>query len=229
MICPGAPKLPFFESFEGPFFVDDELLAYYNRISSSLAQPELSLEEVDRDMLVCPGAPKIGFFEEYDGLGIMADEPLFCHNCVSPTTSPSFESHLEDEDRDKLVCPGAPKLEYSGFIEGLNVSSDEPLVRHGSFNSPVSTTWGLDSNDEAQPQALVGPFPEADVEPSVTFRICSVPMCRDSEVTSESTTLSTPPPPNHIQQTESDLEEKEVIITSDLVIAGEAVIDRVSR
>ncbi|PVG04644.1 hypothetical protein CPB86DRAFT_809697 [Serendipita vermifera] len=223
LVCPGAPKLPSFESFEGPFLVDDELLAYYNRApvtSPSLTQPE-SLEEDDGDTWVCPGAPKLGFSEYCDGLDIMTDEPPFCHNCCSSTSLAQLEPHLEDDDRDKLVCTGAPNLEYFEFVDGLNIISNEPL---GPFHSPLSPIMGLDSDDDVHPRTLFGLFPEPEPEPSVTFHICSVPMCRDSEVTSGSILLSTPPPPAFIEQNEGVLEEKEVEITSGLVIAGGAGI-----
>ncbi|CAG8727756.1 16421_t:CDS:1, partial [Acaulospora colombiana] len=70
LTCLGAPKLPSLETFEGPFLVDDELLAYYNR--SGITSPSLSgLESLfndDRDTLVCPGAPRTPFCEEFEGL-----------------------------------------------------------------------------------------------------------------------------------------------------------------
>ncbi|CAG8646243.1 15933_t:CDS:1 [Acaulospora colombiana] len=230
LTCPGAPKLPSLETFEGPFLVDDELLAYYNRsdvASPPLSEPE-SLFDDDRDNLVCPGAPRIPFCEEFEGLGIMCDETLDCHTYCSLPTFPSL-AHLEpdfdDKDRDNLVCPGAPKLEYFEYMEGLNIFSNEPLVRHNPFDSPVQPTCVLDDdNDEDEPRALFGLFPEHEPEPSLTFRLCSVPMSRRFDVTSRSTLLSTPPPPQFIEQHGGEFEEKEVEISSALVIAGEQTL-----
>ncbi|CAG8727760.1 16422_t:CDS:2, partial [Acaulospora colombiana] len=104
-----------------------------------------------------------------------------------------------------LYMRSPPQFEY---MEGLNIFSNEPLARHNPFDPPIPTTWGLSSDDDSD---------DTHPEPFLGYS-----QNRDSEVTSGSTLLSTPPT-EFLQQGENDdLESKEVEIASDVVIADES-------
>jgi hypothetical protein len=109
MVCPGAPRIPFIEQFEGPPIATDQLLTHHDFCQRS----PIPFEDVDDNdnmeglfglypetspsTLVCPGAPKLPFIEDFEGPSLIADEYGFCSRSFLAS---SDDYHFDDEEND---------------------------------------------------------------------------------------------------------------------------------
>jgi hypothetical protein len=284
MECPGAPKIDSFECFEGPFVMDDELLAryglgHYSPILSSIedyhteaedndnTRPLFGLhpdictwfatpfgtidDDLDRNAMTCPGAPKIPCSPHFERPSIVTDE-VFTYCGISrrsPILPLKDTPHTDDEDNystegifgvypdtysSTMVCPGAPKLPFVDHFEGPLFIDDELRAHYDLYSrSPIPSSgdyhFDNDENDNSRP--LFGLFPELSNSSATHCRRVGH-VRRDSDEFSSgssatSPALSTPPASEFSHGGDLGSSEKEVELSSDLVIVGEpAIISR---
>jgi hypothetical protein len=283
MECPGAPKLEFFEFFEGPSVMDDELygLGHYSPILSSEdydteaedsdntrplygLHPDISTwfatpfgntdDDLDRNAMTCPGAPKIPCFEYFERPSTITDEVLaYCGiSQRSPILPLEDTPHTDDEDNYStegifglypepysctMVCPGAPKLPFVDQVEGPLFIDDELRAHYDLYSHPPIPSSGdrhFDNNEDDNSRPLFGLFPELSNSSATCCRRVGH-VRRDSDEFSSgssitSPALSTPPASGFLHRDDSKSSDKEVELSSDLVIVGElAIITRDER
>jgi hypothetical protein len=226
------------------------LFGLYPEASFPLATPlhivDHTCGDSDRDTLVCPGAPKLPFIEEFERLSIITNDTLVYFGISQPSPFPSLDDRqYTDGDNENagalfglypeppsptILYPGVPKMGFIETFEGSSIVDDRLLAHYslcGLSPPPVEDDDTEDENNSSY-RHLFGLYKEQSLTLATPYRrVGHVRRGSDEYSCGSSTTSSTIPTPpisEFIPQEESESMEKEVEITSDLVIVGEHAV-----